>query len=303
MTDDTGEQPLVHVAFPAGDPPRDGVALVTLDRPDALNALSFGLLEELDEILAVLDDDESCRAIVITGAGSRAFAAGVDIRDLAGSTRATTLNAFNYLNPTTVLLTDGDRTMFGAQLGTMIADANGVIEVFIDDRGNGPNERTLYDGVTLADGTTTPFGQTFTINGNLALSSGSTALFDIAKTGVNDRLAITGTLSVTNGFILQVVLNNTVSASSLVAGNTWNLFDFASASGTFNQANFILPTGLTAGLAWDTSSLLTTGELKVVAAGSGALATNVPEPTSIGLLALAVIGCGLRLRREKLVVE
>ena len=87
MTDDSGERPLVHVAFPAGDPPRDGVALVTLDRPNALNALSFGLLGELDGILAVLDGDDACRAIVITGAGSRAFAAGVDIRELAGSTR------------------------------------------------------------------------------------------------------------------------------------------------------------------------------------------------------------------------
>ena len=88
MTDDTGERPLVSVAFPAGDPPRDGVALVTLDRPGALNALSFGLLEALDEILAVLDDDDACRAIVITGAGTRAFAAGADIRELGGSTRA-----------------------------------------------------------------------------------------------------------------------------------------------------------------------------------------------------------------------
>ena len=86
MTDD-GERALVRVAFPAGDPARDGVALVTLDRPEARNALSFALLEDLDEVLAVLDDDESCRAIVITGAGERAFAAGADIRDLAGSTR------------------------------------------------------------------------------------------------------------------------------------------------------------------------------------------------------------------------
>src|SRR5689334_3301082 len=86
MTDEA-ERSLVRVAFPAGDPPRDGVALVTLDRPEARNALSFALLEELDEVLAVLDDDEGCRAIVITGAGDRAFAAGADIRDLAGSTR------------------------------------------------------------------------------------------------------------------------------------------------------------------------------------------------------------------------
>jgi enoyl-CoA hydratase len=86
MTDDDGRS-LVRVDFPAGDPARDGVALVTLDRPEARNALSFALLEDLDDVLAVLDDDESCRAIVITGAGERAFAAGADIRDLAGSSR------------------------------------------------------------------------------------------------------------------------------------------------------------------------------------------------------------------------
>ena len=86
MTDDR-ERSLVSVAFPAGDPARDGVALVSLDRREARNALSFALLADLDEVLAVLDDDESCRAIVITGAGERAFAAGADIRDLASSTR------------------------------------------------------------------------------------------------------------------------------------------------------------------------------------------------------------------------
>lgn len=80
------DRPLVRVAFPAGDPPREGVALVTLDRPDAHNALSFELLRQLDDVLAVLDDDDACHAIVITGAGDRAFAAGVDIRDLVGST-------------------------------------------------------------------------------------------------------------------------------------------------------------------------------------------------------------------------
>jgi enoyl-CoA hydratase len=86
MTDDA-ERSLVRVAFPAGDPPREAVALVTLQRPEARNALSFDLLRDLDEVLAVLDDDESCRAIVITGSGERAFAAGADIRDLAGSSR------------------------------------------------------------------------------------------------------------------------------------------------------------------------------------------------------------------------
>ena len=80
------EARLVRIELPAGDPPRDGVALVTLDRPGALNALSFALMAQLDDALAALDDDESCRAIVITGAGARAFAAGADIGELAGAT-------------------------------------------------------------------------------------------------------------------------------------------------------------------------------------------------------------------------
>ncbi|HKF85028.1 MAG TPA: enoyl-CoA hydratase-related protein [Candidatus Limnocylindrales bacterium] len=86
MTDDAGRS-VVSVAFPAGAPARDGVALLTLNRAEARNALSFSLLNDLDHVLAVLDDDEGCRAIVITGAGERAFAAGADIGDLAGSSR------------------------------------------------------------------------------------------------------------------------------------------------------------------------------------------------------------------------
>ena len=86
LDDAGGPIPLVRVTFPAGDGALAGVALLTLDRPDQLNALSFELVAQLGELLAVLDDDPACRAIVITGAGERAFAAGVDIHDLAGQT-------------------------------------------------------------------------------------------------------------------------------------------------------------------------------------------------------------------------
>ena len=61
----------------------DGVALVTIDRQEALNALSFDLLDELADALERLDADDACRAIVLTGAGTRAFAAGADIKELA----------------------------------------------------------------------------------------------------------------------------------------------------------------------------------------------------------------------------
>ena len=64
----------------------EGVALVTLDRPEVLNALSFDLLDDLVAALQALDADPSCRAVVITGSGTRAFAAGVDIREMAPQT-------------------------------------------------------------------------------------------------------------------------------------------------------------------------------------------------------------------------
>ena len=88
--------PLVRVDFPAPAPASaapasdlPGVALVTLRRPEALNALSFALLDELVEALEALDGDPACRAIVITGSGDRAFAAGADIRELEPQTSAT----------------------------------------------------------------------------------------------------------------------------------------------------------------------------------------------------------------------
>ena len=78
----------VAVAFPAPgrDGPLEGVALVTLDRPRVLNALDFALLAELTDVLEALDRDPACRAIVLTGSGTRAFAAGADIRELAAQT-------------------------------------------------------------------------------------------------------------------------------------------------------------------------------------------------------------------------
>jgi enoyl-CoA hydratase len=82
---------LVRVAFPAPPPfgvgePADGVALVTIDRPGALNAVSFALIAQLVAALRALDLDPACHAVVLTGAGSRAFAAGADIHELAGQT-------------------------------------------------------------------------------------------------------------------------------------------------------------------------------------------------------------------------
>lgn len=62
---------------------RGAAALITLNRPKVLNALNSALLHELDTALASLAADPQVRAILLTGAGERAFAAGADIQELA----------------------------------------------------------------------------------------------------------------------------------------------------------------------------------------------------------------------------
>lgn len=58
--------------------PRPDVAVITLNRPDKLNALNFGLVEELHQTLDDVDDDDLCRVVVLTGAG-RGFCSGLDL--------------------------------------------------------------------------------------------------------------------------------------------------------------------------------------------------------------------------------
>jgi enoyl-CoA hydratase len=60
---------------------RDRVGLITIDRPEALNALSLQVMRELTEAAAVLDADRETGCIVITGS-ERAFAAGADIKEM-----------------------------------------------------------------------------------------------------------------------------------------------------------------------------------------------------------------------------
>jgi len=59
------------------------VGIVTLNRPNELNALNFQLVSELANALEELDRDEEIRCMVITGAGEKAFAAGADIKEMS----------------------------------------------------------------------------------------------------------------------------------------------------------------------------------------------------------------------------
>ena len=69
---------------------RDGaIGILTLNRPAQLNALNWDLINELADAAEGFDQDAAIRCIVLTGAGDKAFAAGADIKEMAGQTPVT----------------------------------------------------------------------------------------------------------------------------------------------------------------------------------------------------------------------
>ena len=70
----------------------EGVGLIRIDRPKALNALNCAVMEELGQALVAFDTDPQIGAIVITG-DTRAFAAGADIKEMVDATAAEMLQS------------------------------------------------------------------------------------------------------------------------------------------------------------------------------------------------------------------
>lgn len=62
---------------------KNSIGYVTVNRPDKLNALNQAVMAELGEAFAALGDDKGVRAVILTGAGEKAFVAGADISELA----------------------------------------------------------------------------------------------------------------------------------------------------------------------------------------------------------------------------
>ncbi|MEO6911491.1 MAG: enoyl-CoA hydratase-related protein, partial [Edaphobacter sp.] len=64
---------------------REQVATVTLNRPKVLHALNALVFDEIEAVFTALSKDTGVRVILLTGAGEKAFAAGADINELAGT--------------------------------------------------------------------------------------------------------------------------------------------------------------------------------------------------------------------------
>lgn len=65
----------------------EGIATLTLNRPERLNAINYAMADQLLSWLDCLETDMEVRAVVLTGAGARAFSAGGDIHQFSGSVR------------------------------------------------------------------------------------------------------------------------------------------------------------------------------------------------------------------------
>jgi 2-(1,2-epoxy-1,2-dihydrophenyl)acetyl-CoA isomerase len=135
----------------------DAVVTLTLNRPDAMNALDVGLKEALRDTLADLEQDRSCRAVVLAGAGN-AFCVGQDLREHAEvlqSGVAETLDTVRvHFNPIAQRLAGLTKPVVAAVRGTA-AGAGASLAMLADFRVGGPRTTFLmaFANVGLAGDT------------------------------------------------------------------------------------------------------------------------------------------------------
>ncbi|MCG8588544.1 MAG: enoyl-CoA hydratase [Proteobacteria bacterium] len=101
---------------------KDHITTVTLNRPRAMNALSAELRRALRETFEKLQQDADCHAVVLTGAGDRAFCAGLDLKELGGEapTDASTERAVGGGEGLVAAIEAFDRPVVGAINGVAI---------------------------------------------------------------------------------------------------------------------------------------------------------------------------------------
>lgn len=88
-----------------------GIRIITLNRPDRLNAINYQLVQDLEKALREIEEDADARAVIVTGAG-RGFCAGADIKDMAepGARRLPVGKRYNFFN----LLEDLEKPVIAA---------------------------------------------------------------------------------------------------------------------------------------------------------------------------------------------
>jgi 2-(1,2-epoxy-1,2-dihydrophenyl)acetyl-CoA isomerase len=135
----------------------DAVVTLTLNRPDAMNALDVALKEALRDALGQLESDRSCRAVVLTGAGN-AFCVGQDLREHAEVLQSRSADPLDtvraHYNPIAQRLANLPKPVIAAVRGTA-AGAGASLALLADFRIGGPRTTLLmaFANVGLAGDT------------------------------------------------------------------------------------------------------------------------------------------------------
>ncbi|CDO02110.1 3-hydroxybutyryl-CoA dehydratase [Oceanobacillus picturae] len=82
----------------------DSIAIITLNRPNAANALSKVLLDELNEYIYEINQSTTIRCLIITGAGNKAFCAGADLKERKEMSEDQVVQAVHYIGKTITAL-------------------------------------------------------------------------------------------------------------------------------------------------------------------------------------------------------
>ena len=173
------------------DRPADHVLMITLNRPEARNALNLAVLEGLAEALAEAGADDDTRAVVLTG-GEAVFAAGADIKEMAGLTAVEVLT--------------NKRAEFRAAISRfpkpLIAAVNGFCL-------GGGNELAMQADIIIA-GEGARFGQPEINLGLIAGSGGTQRLTQIVGKPLAMKMALAGEFidapaALASGLVAEIV--------------------------------------------------------------------------------------------------
>ena len=85
---------------------KNGIGYITINRPEALNALSSQVLADLNEVLDQVEKSEEIRVVIVTGAGEKAFVAGSDIKEMDLMSPIQAFEYMTFANDTFTRLSD-----------------------------------------------------------------------------------------------------------------------------------------------------------------------------------------------------
>ncbi len=186
---------------------RDKVAVITINRPDKLNALNSKVHAEGVAALDELRKDDSVRVVVITGAGEKSFIAGADISEFAGQTPVTQRNLFH------------ERTFFNS-IDTFPKPVIAMINGFCL---GGGNELALACDIRIA-GENAKFGQPEINLGIMCGGGGTQRLTQLVGEGRAMQIILTGEM-IDAPTALQFGLVNQVHPLAELEAKTMELAD------------------------------------------------------------------------------